>query len=211
MNKEGGLLENIIDNFQIGEIKNYRINRELRRLDESRYIIIKDFSLDHKRKRNIDYIILSDHGIFIIKEKRKRGIIFGYDKDYFWNEKSLLGTHKFFNPIIENYERINDLKRIINSVKPLFYYNVILFTKNPEIYVEQTVENESNVITTLDKLVEIIEDTNRLNKSYINKKDVFNKIIEHHEQVRDGMRDIIGGAVKESENNVIRNIINRVS
>lgn len=211
MNKEGGLLENIIDNFQIGEIKNYRINRELRRLDESRYIIIKDFSLDHKRKRNIDYIILSDHGIFIIKEKRKRGIIFGYDKDYFWNDKSLLGTHKFFNPIIENYERINDLKRIINSVKPLFYYNVILFTKNPEIYVEQTVENESNVITTLDKLVEIIEDTNRLNKSYINKKDVFNKIIEHHEQVRDGMRDIIGGAVKESENNVIRNIINRVS
>lgn len=196
----------------MGEIKNYRTNRELERLDESKYFIMRDLRLgQNKKNKNIDYVIISDHAVFVVKEKKKKGIIYGYDKDYFWHEKTLLNTHKFFNPIIENYEKINDIKKIMNSVKPLIYYNVILFSKNPEIYVEQTVESNNIIITTVDNLVDIIEEKTKVGRVYINKREIHNKIKENNTHDKEKIKSHIDGIVRESDRQMLRNLINKVT
>ena len=213
INKDWEVITDIIEGvFPLGEIKNYRTNRELEKLDESKYFIMRDLRLGKDKKdRNIDYVIISDHAVFVVKEKKKKGIIYGYDKDYFWHEKTLLNIHKFFNPIIENYEKINDIKRIMNSVKPVIYYNVILFSKNPEIYVEHTVESNNNIITTVDKLVDIIEEKTKKGRIYINKREIYNKIKEHNTHDKERIKSRVDGIVRERDRQMLRNIINKVT
>ena len=61
----------------------------------------------------IDYIIVSVYGIFVIEIKTMNGWIYGEEKEPTWTEKFFTKTYKFQNPIYQNYGHIKTISETL--------------------------------------------------------------------------------------------------
>lgn len=89
----------------------------------------------------IDVVLISTKGIFVIESKNFAGYIFGNDKNKNWTVSLYAGKdwlgfkktekHQFYNPIWQNKAHINALRNMINVSAP--YYSVIVFSSRGEL------------------------------------------------------------------------------
>ena len=80
----------------------------------------------------IDHIILSIYGIFVIETKNYKGWIFGSPKDATWCQ-SVFGTkNRFQNPLHQNYRHIKSLCEYL-SLEEYFFKSVVFFIGECEI------------------------------------------------------------------------------
>jgi len=62
----------------------------------------------------IDHIIVSQYGIFVIETKNMKGWIFGDKNQRTWTQKIYKHTNKFQNPLHQNYKHIKTLESLLN-------------------------------------------------------------------------------------------------
>jgi hypothetical protein len=78
----------------------------------------------------IDHIILSPYGVFVLESKDYQGWIFGLEYDKKWRQS--LGQHKsyeFQNPIRQNFKHIKVLQHLLaDVVDAQYFHSVIVFT-----------------------------------------------------------------------------------
>jgi hypothetical protein len=73
-------------------------------LDKNQYHILKNITInDHNATTQIDHIIVSNYGIFVIETKNMKGWIFGDQNQKIWTQKIYRYTNKFQNPLHQNY------------------------------------------------------------------------------------------------------------
>jgi len=82
----------------IGEAKiNFSTKRSL---NKDEYHLIKNVTLPAKNgTTQIDHIIVSKYGIFVIETKNMKGWIFGNQKQKTWTQKIYKHTNTFQNPL----------------------------------------------------------------------------------------------------------------
>jgi len=122
----------IFKKFYLPKIKGafgeYRVARKLRRLNKKDYIVYNDIYLKNKGKSTqIDHLILSIYGIFVIETKNYKGWIFGNESSKYWTQILYNNKFKIFNPIIQNWAHINFLKKISTDFSDLKYFPIIVF------------------------------------------------------------------------------------
>lgn len=82
----------------------------------------------------IDMLMITKKGIIVIESKNYQGWIFGKESQYQWTQTlaGLYGAQKyhFYNPIIQNKNHINSLKKILPKNIPIF--SVIAFSDKCE-------------------------------------------------------------------------------
>lgn len=61
----------------------------------------------------IDHVIVSPYGIFVIETKDKTGWIFGDEKQSQWTQKIFSKTYKFQNPLHQNYGHTQSLSEYL--------------------------------------------------------------------------------------------------
>jgi hypothetical protein len=61
----------------------------------------------------IDYIIVSVYGIFVIEIKTMNGWIYGEEKEPYWTETFFHKKYKFQNPILQNYKHTKTISELI--------------------------------------------------------------------------------------------------
>ncbi len=129
----------------IGEIIiNFIINKKL---DKSEYHLIKDITMTVRGgTTQIDHVIVSQYGIFVIETKNMKGWIFGGERQKAWMQTLPGGKFKFQNPLQQNYKHIKALAHMLDLTDDKFH-SVIVFT------------GESTFKTSMPK--------NVLDKSYI--------------------------------------------
>ena len=99
------------------------------------YVLINDLTLkdDQGQTTQIDHIILSPYGIFVIETKNYKGWIFGSAKQKQWTQTIYQRKHKFQNPIHQNYRHIKILQSIFQDiVAEQLFVNVVLFVGDAE-------------------------------------------------------------------------------
>lgn len=123
-----------------GRIGETKLKAYLSTLDKSKYTILSDVLLINDEVSNqIDFLILSVYGIFIVESKNYSGIITGSDYDKKWTQKLGRNKYYFMNPLHQVYGQSETLKKVLN--KPdLVVIPVIVFSINAELKAKTTQE-----------------------------------------------------------------------
>ena len=112
-------------------------------LDKNDYHLIKNVTLPTDTgTTQIDHIIVSKYGIFVVETKNMKGWIFGSENQKQWTQKIFKHTSKFQNPLHQNYKHIKTLEDTLftgSNAKNDSIFSVIIFigestfkTKMPE-------------------------------------------------------------------------------
>jgi hypothetical protein len=112
-----------------GEIGEYKIAIQLSQLSKE-YKVINDLLIPNPKSKSgysqIDHVILSPYGIFVIETKNFQGTIYGSPGYRQW---LVNGKYKFMNPFIQNYGHIEALKTLIDPRFKESFLSIVSFTQ----------------------------------------------------------------------------------
>ncbi|MBF9002487.1 nuclease-related domain-containing protein [Vibrio nitrifigilis] len=115
-----------------GRFGEFLINRLLSRLPASDYTLIKDVTLPtDEGTTQVDHIVVSTFGIFVVETKNMKGWIFGSKNQKQWTQKIYRHTAKFQNPLHQNYKHVKTLESLL-GIDLSKLYSVIVFIGDSE-------------------------------------------------------------------------------
>lgn len=105
----------------------FLVNRLLSKLPESDYTLIKDVTLPTSNgTTQVDHIVVSKYGIFVVETKNMKGWIFGSARQKLWTQKIYRHSSKFQNPLHQNYKHIKALETLLGCSAD-YLHSVIVF------------------------------------------------------------------------------------
>ena len=168
------------------------IRKKLEKLDNEEYVVINDITLPtEKGTTQIDHIIVSIYGIFVIETKNYSGWIFGDEKSDKWTQVIYKNKEHFHNPTHQNYGHIMALKNILYDMPNLKYISIVAFSPNCDLKVKVT----SSVIYS----TQILKELAKYKETVISIKeatDIYNKLMEISITDKDEKRNIYIGLKK---------------
>lgn len=182
----------------------------LKGLDTEKYILLNDIVLKtNNGTTQIDHIVLSIYGIFVIETKNYKGIITGSDYSENWTKNMYGKKYSFYNPIKQNYAHIkaleDSLKLPENVFIPIVTFSpdstIKVNSKNHVIYMTQlkkTVLNYNQIYFSTQKIKEISKQLSILNidDKIIKKQHVTNikaKVATNNEKLKNNICPKCGG------------------
>ena len=83
-------------------------------LDKRRYHLIKNVTIPTEDgTTQIDHVIVSVYGVFVVETKNLRGWIFGSERERTWTQKLYKKTFKFQNPLHQNFKHTQTLAGLL--------------------------------------------------------------------------------------------------
>lgn len=99
-------------------------------LDKEKYHLIKNVTLPtDDGSTQIDHIIVSIYGIFVVETKNMKGWIFGSSNQKTWTQKIYKHSSKFQNPLHQNYKHIKTLQSLL-GVADNQIFSLVVFVGN---------------------------------------------------------------------------------
>ena len=97
------------------------------RLDKSLYTALTDITIkmNNDTTTQIDHIIVSKFGIFVIETKNIKGWIFGSKEQKIWTQNIYGKKHTFQNPLHQNYKHTKALEEILSFEKNI--HSIVTF------------------------------------------------------------------------------------
>ncbi|RJG35890.1 nuclease-related domain-containing protein [Motilimonas pumila] len=110
-----------------GVFGEFLVNRLLSKLPEFDYTLIKDVTLPtNDGTTQVDHIVVSRYGIFVVETKNMKGWIFGSVRQKQWTQKIYRHSSKFQNPLHQNYKHIKALETLLGCSEE-HLHSVIVF------------------------------------------------------------------------------------
>jgi hypothetical protein len=110
------------------------VAKYLSKLPENEYTILNNIYLKCRNGSiQIDHLIVSIYGIFVIETKNYSGWIFGNENQNYWTQIIFKSKTKFKNPIKQNISHVNTVKYLLNDYTYLKYFSVVVFTGSAEL------------------------------------------------------------------------------
>lgn len=186
-----------------GIIGEFNVNTRLKFLGNE-YIVLKDILIksSNNSTSQIDEIILSEYGIFVIETKNYKGWIFGNEKSENWTQIIFKERYNFRNPVKQNWSHIYALRNILSNFPNIKYFPIVVFTGDvtlkeiessiPVIYdnqINNTIKNlSSEKCISLKELKQI--------KSILESSEIKEKVIRK-EHIKTIKRKIINDKLKK--------------
>jgi len=96
-------------------------------LDKRIYTLLKNVTLPTADgTTQIDHVIVSRYGVFVIETKNMKGWIFGSAQQKTWTQKIYRHTTTFQNPLHQNYKHTQTLQAAI-ELEPNKVFSVVVF------------------------------------------------------------------------------------
>ncbi|MGP4079972.1 nuclease-related domain-containing protein [Pseudalkalibacillus sp. R45] len=112
-----------------GELGEYKIDIQLDQLPKDHKYLSDILVKNPKAKSSysqIDHVVISPYGIFVIETKNYQGTVYGGKDRKTW---SVNGKFKMMNPFIQNYGHIEALKNYIEEDFHHLFISMVSFTK----------------------------------------------------------------------------------
>ena len=152
----------------------------------------------------IDLVLVTSEGIIVIEVKDYSGWIYGSGNNTNWTKVLSYGRkkYKFYNPIKQNNNHINELRKTLKQFEKIPFFSLIVFFGDCEL-------KEINYVpkgTYLVKGHRVFEVLNLIKKEnepteYTNKREVVNKLkelvsfgenIDYQKQHIENIKDMVG-------------------
>lgn len=130
----------------------FKVKQRLKCLPKKEYIVLNDIMLeDENGTHQIDHIVISQYGIFVIETKNYDGMIVGDEYKSSWIQ--YLGKNKSFfkNPIHQNYGHVKVLEKILNLGNDVFI-PIVCFSNQAKLKVQT-----NSIVIELDYLIKTIK------------------------------------------------------
>ncbi len=117
-----------------GMLGEWHVNKKLgRALDSQQYQLFKNVTLPTADgTTQIDHILLSPFGVFVIETKNIRGRIFGSERKAKWTQQIYKRKYLFQNPLRQNYKHTETLRDLLMLPQEVVY-SVIIFTARAKL------------------------------------------------------------------------------
>lgn len=118
-----------------GKVGEFAVQLHVKLYLKENYILLNDCTLpDHdKATTQIDHILLSPYGIFVIETKNYKGWIFGSEHQKVWTQKLFKQSFKFQNIIHQNYKHVKVLENVLEGViDPMYIHSLVVFMPDCE-------------------------------------------------------------------------------
>jgi hypothetical protein len=178
-----------------GAIGESRVARQLNKLQDDEYIVFNDILIKSDRgSSQIDHIVISIYGIFVIETKNYKGWIHGNENSEYWTQSIYKDKEVFRNPIRQNWAHIYSLKEVLSDFKKVTYHPIVVFagsaelknivSKIPVIYANQLFQiimgKRGNPILTIEQVKNIAHKLNEVNiKDKTIKKEHIHQVQNH--------------------------------
>ena len=150
-------------------IVNFVINRML---NKHKYKLLKNVTLTTEDgTTQIDHIIVSRYGIFVLETKNMKGWIFGKERDKLWTQQLFKKKFKFQNPLLQNYKHTKTISDKFNiphdNIK-----SIVLFVGN------STLKNKKikNVFNSVFQSIKYIKKNEKIIYSNVETFEIYKAI-----------------------------------
>jgi len=108
-------------------------------LNKKEYKVINNVRVFHNGiMAQIDHLIVSRFGLFVIETKNYKGWIFGSENAYQWKQVIFNNTFRLYNPIRQNLGHIKALQANLNEYPDLDYFPIVVFTRGSKLKVNSS-------------------------------------------------------------------------
>lgn len=98
------------------------------------YIVLNDIMIrSYTGVSQIDHVVISTHGIFVIETHECHGEIVGKDTDQYWTWSTGEEKHRFFNPVSQNHAHIKALETALEQIGKVPLISVVAFPRDCEL------------------------------------------------------------------------------
>ncbi|MET3695864.1 nuclease-like protein [Bacillus oleivorans] len=134
-----------------GALGEHKIDLQLAQLPKD-FLYINDLFLPNPKSRTgysqIDHVIFTPYGIFVIETKNYQGTIYGGKDRKTW---LVNGKFKMPSPLIQNFGHIEAIKRYIDSKFHEYFISIVSFTKRCTFKIDMELrEIKSNELVVYD-------------------------------------------------------------
>lgn len=107
--------------FVKGKVGEKKIKMNLYELPKDEYLILNDVLLRNDSETSqIDHLIFSKYGIFVIETKNYSGLITGSSKDKSWIRHDKDKNRYIHNPVLQNLYHVNFLAKLLDISEEVF-------------------------------------------------------------------------------------------
>ncbi|KEO82622.1 NERD domain-containing protein [Tumebacillus flagellatus] len=141
-----------------GVIGEKLVRKELSRLDGVAYRSLHNLLLprhqhepgQQDKTTQIDHVIVSLYGIFVLETKDYGGTIYGDDRRAQWTQ--YLGSKKsnFKNPLHQNYGHVQALKHLLHDMGEIKMFNFVVFTGRAKLKIETAEDTDGEIFSVLE-------------------------------------------------------------
>lgn len=135
-----------------GYMGEFWVKIELKKLSKKEYIILNDIMIENENgTHQIDHIVISKFGIFVIEMKNYSGMIIGdefYDK---WTQYLGKNKYSFKNPIQQNYGHVKSLEELLKLENDKFI-PIVCFSNVAKLQIKSRTP-----VVTLNNLAKMIK------------------------------------------------------
>lgn len=143
-----------------------RVANILRKLPSEKYRVINDILIQTLHgTTQIDHVVLSEYGVFVIETKNYYGWIYGGEYSEEWTKNVYGNKYQFRNPLKQNFAHVKALMDVLEITSQNLFIPIIAFSNQATIQVKSSknIINFSQLrscilkyqtpIITIDKLV----------------------------------------------------------
>jgi hypothetical protein len=181
-----------------GKFGEAKVSFVLNRLDEENYFILNDLLIptENGKTTQIDHVVVSPFGIFVLETKNYQGWIFGDEKSKYWTQTIYKRKERFYNPVRQNYGHIKSIEAVLEDIYDGPFYSLIVFSSKATLKKINVSSSNVKVINTLQSLRTI----KGFRESVIHMGKV-NQIVDQLNKVNIQDKEALKNHVKEIKNN----------
>lgn len=143
-----------------GMVGEWRVNSMLKsRLNSRDYRLIEDVTLPtlDGGTTQVDHIVISRYGVFVIETKNMSGWIFGGERQARWTQVIFNWRSQFQNPLRQNYRHVKTIQDLL-GLQTYQLHNLVVFVGSSE----PRTEMPYNVVWGSRSLIDVIKSEHRI-------------------------------------------------
>ena len=120
-----------------GKAGERRVAKILSKLPEEEYKVINNLLFSQNgRTTQIDHVVVSKYGIFVIETKFYNGWIYGGDNSEYWTQNIYGKKYQLWNPIHQNQGHIRALKKLLNKNSSNLFISIVAFSQQATLKIK---------------------------------------------------------------------------
>ena len=119
-----------------GRFSESLVSNKMEKLPDE-YCIFNDLLFESNgRSTQIDHVVVSPYGVFVIETKGYKGWIMGGENSEYWTQVIYKGKHQFYNPIKQNDGHVRFLRYLLNDAPfQIKFISIVVFNNNASLKV----------------------------------------------------------------------------
>lgn len=143
-------------------------------LNKREYKIIHDVKVFYNGLMSqIDHVVVSKYGVFVIETKNYKGWIFGSENAYEWTQVIFNNKYKLYNPVKQNLGHVKALQANLADYPNLDYFPIVVFTGSARLKV-----HSSYPVIKFYRLLKTIKSSKEINISEFTRDEIYNLLLK---------------------------------